>query len=272
MFLLLSLTIILAGHGRTLLAQEEIKDTDSDDPLVKQVETASARFELRGTEDGKPMTAVTVMRWRNDIRRQEGIALMRLWTRDGRPVAQASIYPWNGTIIHEFDSLTDGGVFSAFDGEASTWSPEAAGVEFREVPDAPPPADSPVARLRQMKSIADSFQAVMTGWKADKSDREVLRVLPRELYRFDAKALKAAESPIHDGGVFAYVQGTDPEIVLVLQANETDRGSRWEYAFARATSGGLEVKLQDEIVWSAPQNYASHDPSAVHFSTSEPLN
>jgi hypothetical protein len=272
MLLLFSLAIMVADRSSHILAQEDVKDADADDPLVKQVEAASARFELRGTGDGKPMTAVTVMRWRNDIRRQEGIALMRLWTRDGRPVAQASIYPWNGTIIHEFDSLAEGGVFSAFDGETSTWSPEAAGVEFREVPDAPAPADSPVARLRQMKSIAESFQAVMTGWKADKSDREVLRVLPRELYRFDAKALKAADSPIRDGGVFAYVQGTDPEIILLLQANETDGGSRWEYAFARATSGGLEVKLQEEIVWSAPQNYASHDPSAVHFSINEPLN
>ena len=39
-------------------------------------------------------------------------------------------------------------------------------------------------RLRQMKSLADEFAVTMLGWKADDSDREELRRLPKEFFRY----------------------------------------------------------------------------------------
>ena len=63
------------------------------------------------------------------------------------------------------------------------WSPESPGVEFKDIPGAPAPADTPAARLRQMKVLTDRFKVTMTGWKPDKSDREELRLLPKPLYR-----------------------------------------------------------------------------------------
>src|SRR5579859_7434778 len=43
-----------------------------------------------------------VLRWRNVIRGQEGEAMMVVWPHNGRPVAMASIYPWEGWMCHEF--------------------------------------------------------------------------------------------------------------------------------------------------------------------------
>jgi hypothetical protein len=46
----------------------------------------------------------------------------------------------------------------------------------------------------------------------------------------------------------ALVQGTDPEAVLLLEAVHRDGSPRWQYAFAPATSGGLEVRLDKRVV------------------------
>ncbi len=91
----------------------------------------------------------------------------------------------------------------------------------------------------------------MTGWKGDNSDREELRLLPRPLYRYDLKDSQAANPTLQDGALFGFVMGTDPEVVLLLEAVSRDGRSVWQYAFARATSGGLEAKLDGKVVWVA---------------------
>jgi hypothetical protein len=53
-----------------------------------------------------------------------------------------------------------------------------------------------------------------------------------------------------DGGVFGFVQGTDPEAILLLEAVHPDGRPRWQYAFARATSAGLEARLDKPVVWA----------------------
>src|SRR5262245_14728141 len=164
------------------------------------------------------LTPLPVLRWRNVVRGQEGEAMMVVWPNNGRPIAVASIYPWNGKMNHEFDSLSRESKVIARDKDRVIWSPETAGVEFKEVPKAPKPAQTPAERLRQMKTIAEGFKATMTGWSADNSDQEALRLLPRPLYRYDFTNAKEPDPKLLDGALFAYVLGTDPEVVLVLEA------------------------------------------------------
>jgi hypothetical protein len=205
------------------------------------------------------------------VRGQQGEAMMVVWPHNGRPVATASIYPWEGKMTHEFDSLSRGSKLTAREQGRVIWSPAAAGVEFKEVPGAPKPAKSPAERLLQMKAIAAGFKATMTGWSADNTDREALRLLPRPLYRYDLAAAKAPEPPLIDGGLFAYVQGTDPEAVLALEAVGTADKADWQYAFVRATAGGLEVKLGDRVVWTAGKHPQNRVPTLPHFSMRRPL-
>jgi len=178
----------------------------------------------------------------------------------------ASIYPWNGKMTHEFDSLSREHKLIARDKDRVIWSPETAGVEFKNVPKAPKPGKTAPERLRQMKAIAEGFQATMTGWQADNSDQEVLRLLPRPLHRYDLKNVKDPDPKLLDGALFAYVLGTDPEAVLVLEAIGTAEKADWQYAFARATSGGLEVKMGKEVVWTAGKHPANRNPKLPHFS------
>jgi hypothetical protein len=249
-------------------AQPPEKPVSSEEPkkLTDQIEKAVHWYEVLPAEDSTlRLVPQPVLRWRNVVRGQEGEAMLVVWPHNGRPVAMASIYPWQGKMLHEFDSLSRENKLIARDKDRVIWSPKTAGLEFKDVQDAPKPAKTQVGRLRQMKSVAGRFKATMTGWQADDTDQEELRLLPRPLYRYDFKNAKDPDPNLLDGGLFAYVQGTDPEVVLVLEAIGTAEKSVWQYAFARATSGGLEVKLGREVVWTAKKHPAHQIPTLPHF-------
>jgi len=164
------------------------KDTDPDEPkkLNELIEKSVNWYDVFPDDEAKTaLTPKPVMRWRNVIRGQVGEAMMVIWAHNGRPVAMASIYPWEGKMSHEFDSLSRGNKIIARDKDRLIWSPMSAGVEFKDVPSAPKPAKTPTERMRQMKSIAEQFKATMTGWKGDNSDQEELRLLSRHLFRYD---------------------------------------------------------------------------------------
>ena len=174
-----------------------------------------------------------------------------LWVNKGRPEASASIYPWEGNLTHDFASLSRGAKLVARDdGGRVIWSPETPGVEFKDFPSAAAPADAPAARLRQMKALADRASVTMTGWKPDKSDREELRLLPKMIYRDEPSDAQGPDPGVTDGGAFAFVQGTDPEAILLLEAVRHDARVRWQYAFARATAAGLEARVDKTVVWT----------------------
>ncbi len=255
-------------------AQPPENQAPAEEPkkLNDLIEKAVSWYDVFPEEDSTARLAPQpVMRWRNVTRGQEGEAMMVVWPHNGRPVAMASIYPWEGRMLHEFDSLSREAKLVAREKDRVIWSPKTAGVEFKDVPGAPKPAKTHVERLRQMKAIAERFKARMTGWRGDDTDQEELRLLPRPLYRYDLKHAKEPDPNLLDGALFAYVQGTDPEVVLVLEAIPTAKDSAWQYAFVRATSGGLEVKLGNEVVWTANKAPASRNPELPHFTMSRVL-
>lgn len=244
------------------------KDGPPEEPkrLNEQIEQSVHWYDVLPAKDATaPLQPQPVLRWRNVTRGQVGEAMMVVWAHNGRPVAMASIYPWNGMMSHEFDSLSRGKKVIALDKDRVIWSPDTAGVAFKDVPGGAKPARTPAERLLQMKAIAERFKATMTGWQGDNSDREVLRLLPRPLYRYDLPNAKDPDPNLLDGALFGYVMGTDPEVVLLLEAIGTAEKADWQYAFVRATSGGLEVKLGNEVVWSAEKAPANRNPRLPHF-------
>ena len=171
------------------------------------------------------MTPHPVLRWRNVTRgKQESEGVFVLWIHHGRPEASASIYPWEGQLVHDFASLSRGAKLVAREEGRVIWSPESPGVEFKEIAGAPAPADTPAGRLRQMKVVADRFKVTMTGWQPDKSDREELRLLPKLIYREEQSEATGRDAGWIDGGVFAFVQGTDPEAILLLEVVREQNG------------------------------------------------
>lgn len=201
--------------------------------------TISSRNE-NGTRDELKLRRTPALRWSNPVRNTVDGAVF-LWTHNGRPQVATCIYIYKETgIDHEFQSLARGPLHATYDGQA-VWTPSAPGLDFASVPDADSPADAAAGRLIQMRRIVRRFQATLESRK----NRRELRLLARPIYRYKTDA-----DGIVDGAVFAFVQGTDPEVLLVLEARRNDGDTRWEYGFARMSSGSLKARYRGEVVWS----------------------
>src|SRR5207245_2378254 len=111
--------------------------------------------------------------------------------------------------------------------------------------------------LVQMRRLAQEF----TGHEIDgESKRWDLRLLPAPLYRYPE-----AKSGVIDGALFTLVSnaGTDPEVLLLIEAREVDGKLRWEYAFGRFSDRSLYVQRKDKEVWTSVRNETNvhtHDP------------
>jgi hypothetical protein len=241
-------------------------DSTAHSPLRKLMDESLGWEELFADDQvPTPMQPRIVLRWTNNTRGSEdGMTVLYLWR--GRPEAVCCVYPWENRLCHEFDSLSRGTLLAKEKGHVA-WSPAGPGVRFELVKDTDAPAESRPARLRQMKSLAGQFASTMLGWRSDNADREELRLLPRPLYRY-AGDLPAG---ILDGGVFAFVQGTDPESLLLLEAVETEKRSEWQFAFARRTSGELEGRHQGEVVWHVERHPSNDEVRSTHRVLEWPL-
>jgi hypothetical protein len=238
-----------------LRSLEAADETAADEPLqaVKEVLEQSVDWYdvLPEAEAKVGLRHQIVLSWRNAVRSTTGAALLAIWTDRGRPEAMASIFQnGNDNICHEFGSLSRSTKIVVRDKTRVVWSPGKAGVEFRDFPDAPAPAEDGAARLRQMKSLAGRFTARLRPLNGENGELEVLRLLPRPLYRYELKDSKGTSPILRDGAMFAFVMGTDPEVVMLLEAVEREGKAVWQYAVARATSYAVEASLGDEVIWS----------------------
>jgi hypothetical protein len=253
-------------HARDDEAAEE---ASARNQKIKEAMEASVKWYelLPSAEAQTPLTPLVALRWINASRGRDAQDFLLLWVHDGRPVAVASVFPYNRYLCHELCSLSRSAKLVAREAGRTVWAPKSAGVEFHDLPDGPAPAETPVLRLAQMKSLGARFTATLTGWNEDESDREVLRLLPTPLYRYDIKTAEDTHPDLRDGALFAFVQGTDPEALLLLEEVVLNDRPRWQYAFARTTSGGLEARLGDEVVWKVPRstNTASRTKPQITF-------
>lgn len=234
-------------------------------PLRKLMDESLNWYELYLNEQSnQPMVPRIVMRWANNTRGSED-GMTVLYLSAGRPEAVCCHFPWNKSLQHNFESLSRGTIIAKRNGEI-VWHPKKPGVDFKPIPEAPVPADTPAARLRQMKTLATQFSSTMLGWRSDNADRELLRLLPQPLYRYESQ-----RADILDGCVFAFVQGTDPESLLLIEAFKAGESFEWQFSFVRRTSGELEGRLKDAVVWHVDRYPANNDPNSTYVTLSQPL-
>ncbi len=57
-----------------------------------------------------------------------------------------------------------------------------------------------------------------------------------------------------DGAVFAFANGTNPEVLLLLEAQRdpATKAATWIYGFAQMTGAEVYASLDDHEVWSQP--------------------
>jgi len=196
------------------------------------------------------------------------------WGKVGRPpflagifydTPKAGIEKWSCELL----SLADGPI-SVAGKPGWEWKPAKSDIEWQAVPDAPPAAESPVQRLRQMKDIARRFTASQT---IGPTRTDQLRLMDRPLHRY----ADAARGLI-DGSLYAFAVGTNPEVLLILECRAATEGKpAWHCGFARMTSARCEARLDDKEFWKQeavdkwnPREpyYSEFGPDARVFGTS----
>lgn len=197
-----------------------------------------------------------VLRWTNPyVGRVYGSVF--LWTLDGRPAAIASAFKWfspHQAFYIELKSLSPKSLIGSRGGR-EVWRSRAAPMEWSVLTDAAAPRASARERLQQMRDLARDFSAELIDRRNDADGRRVqLRLLPQPIFRF--REVKPTSS---DGALFCFVQGTDPEILLLFQVSRSSPS--WEYSLARLNTDALVVRHQSHEVWSVESvDFAKTNP------------
>lgn len=240
----------------------------------------AAEYEL--FVDGKPerklkLETAPLLTYTNPVRDGGQHGAVYVWTLDGRPEAIGSMWstiaagdPELREVTHEFQSLSLAPLASRHAprigrmGPVPDWKAGEAGLESNLLAGAPAPAETPSVRLTQMRRLAQGFSARITA--SDKETSSDLRLLPQPLFRYSSRS-----AGVSDGALFAFVQATDPELILMLEARNTADGPLWHYAAARFTNRPLELRRGDREVWScgAAADYVGAQPYFIYLSVSK---
>jgi hypothetical protein len=261
MFVLGLMLLLVAADPDEGLAQRML-------PIyVKEVSEYSIAVETASkTKEELELKKEPVFEWTNPARQgvQQGVVF--LWLRNGRPSALGCIFsqphdkPAGRQVIHELHALDVEKLIVTRPNALNEWKPRT-GLARKELDGAPVPAGTPGARLVQMRRLAQEF----TGHEVDRDGKQWdLRLLPAPLYRYPA-----ARTGVVDGALFTLVSsaGTDPEVLLLLEAREDGGKTRWEYACGRFSDRDLFVQRKGQEIWSmirSDTNTFNNDPQHLY--------
>lgn len=211
-----------------------------------KVEAAEYAVHLQSRPGEKlTLVKVPVLRWGNPARTGEDGAVF-VWTLGGRPEIIGTIFTYRYkekiNRKHEFHSLATEPLSAEFRGK-EVWAPAKAGLTFAPVEGAPTPADTSRLRLTQMRALARDFSASL---KDAEGESYQLRLLTQPLYRYEPK-----DRGVLDGAIFSFAAGTDPEVLLIVEARQGKDAVRWEYALARFHYVEMKALYKDREVFRA---------------------
>jgi hypothetical protein len=201
------------------------------------------------TANGVPVDLPTepVLRWTNpSAGRVYGNTYV--WLENGRPVAVGCLFrnfhPYN-MFVGELTALA-GTKLIAKRGDKVMWQPKDE-WKWHPLPGVDAPAATAVQRLAQMRALAGEFGVELLDTRnVPRGEDQTPRLLPRPLYRYDAKRTKAL-----DGGLYAFVIGTDPELMLLLECDTAAAKPEWRFGVGRMNRDTIRLKRKGATVWEA---------------------
>lgn len=159
---------------------------------------------------------------------------------NGRPSGLVTIEFWPGNVegagrlYYEFLTFREGGLEFRSELRFDKRSTESA-LEFKSLTFDGNSGNSPAARSRVMKNLMRRFSAS----EEYMGDAAVLRLLPQPISRY-----ADPDGGIVDGALFAFVYGTNPELIVALEFDGTD----WRYATGRLSWAETEVRIDEDVV------------------------
>lgn len=193
--------------------------------------------------------------------RGDDIGAVYLWVdHNKRPAALGTTFAWTiegdrRAVVHEFHSLADQPLSVQWRGH-SRWKPRTPGLEWKLVPSAPAVDKSAGGRQRQMREISRRFAAESVDHKGKSWE---LRLLSKPIHQFEVDP----PTDVLSGSLNIFCQGTDPELILAVEARQRDGVLVWHYAAASFTDYALKLRLDDKEVWTSPEYSAS--PTSAHW-------
>jgi len=174
-----------------------------------------------------------------------------IWGQRGRPVAvlEMSLVGDEGLWYRSFHSTTDAPLKLDL-ANGKSWTPKSGNVKFQPLPNAPPPAETPAGRLRQMRDFLRKFSAhQLWTWREGDGSRHELRLLTTPVHRHEDR-----DHQLTDGALFIIAQGTNPEATLFLEAvSPVDEAKPfWQFGIGRTSFAEQIVNYEDNEVYHDP--------------------
>jgi hypothetical protein len=254
---LLRAAITLALAWTTPLAAQDAPAVDSRvEPLTRRASLLKMAYP-GDTKRAAPELLTTPVLRCNDPTRDEMDGALWLWLEGKRPVAGLCVLLYaSGKWNYEHIALTDDAV--AVTGRPGwSWQPKAAARTWSQL-DGPVPE---TARLRQtaLRSLARRLEAS----EVRRGEAFALRLLERPIYTY-----ADPQQGIVDGALFALSYGTNPEVLVQIEAR-ADGGKRaWHVAFARMSAAEITVKLEGKELWKVEAMKAD-DPTGSYYGVNE---
>jgi hypothetical protein len=263
--------LLIAGNLAS--SQEPAGPADSRAAHRARMRELASTFQVFATADEPQskveLVAEPVLRYA-DSTRQTLESSLWIWGGKGRPSAVMAIefYPdrqQGERWLYEIASLSTERI-AVRRGEDWQWTAKEPGLDLKEITPADPPASRPATRLAQMKGIRDRFTAYE---RATVEGRIELRPLASPLHRYADEA-----GGIADGAIFSFASGTNPQVLLVIEARQAAGKSTWKYGLVQLTGEEVVAQLDGQEVWkreganppavraSYVNGYVSLEPSA----------
>ena len=246
------------GFGSALVGDDRAREEAAAADRLCADELTSWKLSADGTTLDNPKEPV--LRWTNPAAgRVYGNTYV--WLHKGQPAAVGCLFrnfePWN-TFNGELTALAGKRLIAERDGKVM-WEP-ATKWRWLPMPGAPVPRLTMSQRLVQMRAIIAEFEVeVLDTRNNPKGDEQTPRLLPRPLYRYDT-----AQTRILDGALFAFVLGTDPELMVLLECDTAGSKPEWRFGVARMNRDAIRLKHKDKTVWEAA-SFRKHTPEDPYY-------
>ena len=243
-FLVFCLLLALICCCQSLAAEEPADAARSGESTpeiniqrIEMMTEVAGKYELT-LDSGEPLQVIPdpLLKWSNPILRTHAGSVF-LWTYQSRPQAVVGMFTSYGDVDHEWQTICETGLTAKFDGK-TLWNPRT-GIQWNAIDGNSEIAPSAALRMVQMRAIARKFSVEIGSAKKSTP----LRMLPQPLYSYESPA-----ADVLTGGVFGFVNATDPELLLCLEARTIGSKQQWYYTVARMTSTRITVKYQDNVV------------------------
>jgi hypothetical protein len=210
--------------------------------------------------------------------RGDDIGALFVWLdQDRRPAVVGVVFAFslNATSRRahvEFHSQYAAPIAAKFRGR-DIWQSRSPGLEWHDFPaDAAAPAATAARRRSQVRQLARRFEAHTIDTRGKRWE---LRQVATPIYEYEVDTADTL-----GGGLFAFCQGTDTELLLVVEArkvngqdngkvNGQERRPQFRYAYASFTDYDVFLKRDDQNAVQAPKGNWSENGNPHFFSPIE---